>query len=257
MQLLSVALGFLIGLSLGLLGGGGSILTVPIFVYVLGFAPKQSIAMSLLIVGATSLVGAVGHWREGHVNVRAAALFGAVAMVGAFLGTRLAVRLTGGEQLAIFATVMLIAAWFMASWRGGDEQRPGGRGDPVSTKSMAPAVTVAEGLAVGLLTGLVGVGGGFFIVPALVWAGLPLGDAVGTSLVTIVMNCAVGFYGYIGQAEIAWTPMLFVACGTLPGIATGTYAMRYVSQRALRRSFATLLVCVAVFILYRERAVLF
>jgi len=253
-QLLSVALGFLIGLSLGLLGGGGSILTVPIFVYVLGFAPKQSIAMSLLIVGATSLVGAAGHWREGHVKVRAAALFGAVAMVGAFLGTRLAVRLTGGEQLAIFATVMLIAAWFMARWRGGDE-RPGG--GPVSAKSMAPAVTVAEGLAVGLLTGLVGVGGGFFIVPALVWAGLPLGDAVGTSLVTIAMNCAVGFYGYIGQAEIAWTPMLFVACGTLPGIATGTYAMRYVSQRALRRSFAALLVCVAVFILYRERAVLF
>jgi uncharacterized protein len=255
-QLLSVALGFLIGLSLGLLGGGGSILTVPVFVYVLGFAPKQSIAMSLLIVGATSLVGAAGHWLEGHVKVRAAALFGAVAMVGAFLGTRLAVRLTGGEQLAIFASVMLIAAWFMAGWRG-SEQRPRGRGGPVSPTSMGPAVTVAEGLAVGLLTGLVGVGGGFFIVPALVWAGLPLGDAVGTSLVTIAMNCAVGFYGYIGQAEIAWTPMLFVACGTLPGIATGTYAMRYVSQRALRRSFAALLVCVAVFILYRERAVLF
>ena len=90
--------GVLIGAALGLLGGGGSVLTVPIFVYALGFSPKEAIAMSLAVVGTTSLVGAVGHWRDGHVNVRVASIFGAVAIVGTYLGTRLATRLSGAEQ---------------------------------------------------------------------------------------------------------------------------------------------------------------
>jgi uncharacterized membrane protein YfcA len=253
-QLFSVALGFLIGLSLGLVGGGGSILTVPIFVYVLGFGPKESIAMSLLVVGVTSLVGAAGHWREGHVNLRVAALFGAVAMVGTFLGTRLATRLTGREQLVIFATVMLFAARFMARQHGSgiDEIESG-----ASARPLPPALAVMEGLVVGLLTGIAGVGGGFLIVPALVWAGLPLSDAVGTSLLTIAMNCGVGLYGYIGQVPIAWTSVGLVAGGTLPGIVAGTYAMRFVSQRTLHRSFAALLLGVAAFILSSEGFALF
>lgn len=110
---LGFALGALIGLSLGLLGGGGSILTVPIFVYVLGFEPKEAIAMSLAVVGATSLSGSVGHWRAGHVNVRVALIFGTVAMVGTYLGARLAVFFSGPVQLALFAVVMLSAALFM------------------------------------------------------------------------------------------------------------------------------------------------
>jgi uncharacterized protein len=244
-HLLSVALGFLIGLSLGLLGGGGSILTVPVFVYVLGFGAKESIAMSLAVVGLTSLTGAAGHWRQGHVNLRVAMIFGPVAMVGSYLGTRLATRLTGAEQLTIFGTVMLIAAAFM--FRGlRSESSSGGRA------SLPVGFTAAEGLLVGMLTGLVGVGGGFLIVPALVWAGLQMVDAVGTSLLTIAMNCAVGFYGYIGQVTIAWIPMALVMAGTLPGIATGTYAVRFVSQTSLRRGFAVLLVCVAVYILLRS-----
>lgn len=243
MHSLSVALGFLIGLALGLLGGGGSILTVPVFVYVLGFGPKESIAMSLAVVGITSLAGAVGHWRQGHVNFRVAAIFGPVAMVGSYLGTRLATRLTGAEQLTIFGSVMLVAAVFMFRGLRSDEGR----------KSTLPvAFTSAEGFVVGILTGLVGVGGGFLIVPALVWAGLQMVDAVGTSLLTIVMNCAVGFYGYLGHVQIAWLPMALVMAGALPGIATGTYATRFVAQRHLRRAFAVLLVFVAAYILIRR-----
>lgn len=247
MHLLSVALGFLIGLALGLLGGGGSILTVPVFVYVLGFGPKESIAMSLAVVGVTSLAGAAGHWRQGHVNIRVASIFGPVAMVGSYLGTRLAARLTGTEQLVIFASVMLVAAGFMLRGLRSEKASSG-------SASLPAAVTAAEGLVVGTLTGLVGVGGGFLIVPALVWAGLQMVDAVGTSLLTIAMNCAVGFYGYIGQLQIAWIPMALVTAGTLPGIATGTYATRFVPPRTLRRWFGVLLLCVAVYILYRSRA---
>ena len=239
-----VALGFVIGLSLGLLGGGGSILTVPVFVYILGFGAKESIAMSLAVVGTTSLVGAAGHWREGHVNVRVASIFGAVAIVGTYLGTRLATRLTGAEQLAIFATMMLVAAGVMLRGRRTDAGPPTGQ-----TSSVASATI--QGLVVGSLTGLVGVGGGFLIVPALVWGGLPMRDAVGTSLLVIAMNCAVGFYGYVGQVKIAWLSVALVTAGTMPGIATGTFAMRFVSQQALRRGFAALLFGVAVYMLYR------
>jgi uncharacterized membrane protein YfcA len=247
-HLVSITLGVLIGLSLGLLGGGGSILTVPVFVYVLGFGVKESIAMSLAVVGATSLVGALGHWRHGHVKIRVAVVFGAVAMTGTYIGTRLAARLTGGEQLAIFAVVMLLAAGFMLRGRRIDGDGP----DRSPDASLPMAITAAEGLAVGSLTGLIGVGGGFVIVPALVLAGLSMRDAVGTSLLTIAMNCAVGFYGYVGQVQIAWMPMLLVIGGTIPGIATGTYASQFVSQRALRRAFGVLLLGIAAYILYRN-----
>lgn len=245
MHVTGVVLGFVIGLSLGLLGGGGSILTVPVFVYVLGFGAKESIAMSLVVVGATSLVGAAGHWREGHVNVRVASIFGAVAIVGTYLGTRLATRLSGAEQLAIFATTMLVAAGFMLRGRQADA------GSRAAQTPASVASTAIPGLVVGSLTGLAGVGGGFLIVPALVWRGLPMCDAVGTSLLVIAMNCVMGFYGYAGQVKVAWLSVALVTAGTLPGIATGTYAMRFVSQQALRRGFAVLLLGVAVYILYR------
>ena len=106
--------------------------------------------------------------------------------------------------------------------------------------------TAIQGLVVGSLTGLVGVGGGFLIVPALVWGGLQMRDAVGTSLLIIAMNCVIGFYGYVGQVEIAWLSVALVTAGTMPGIAAGTYAMRFVSQRALRQGFAALLFGVAI-----------
>ena len=166
MHIVSVAFGFVIGLMLGLLGGGGSILTVPIFVYVLGFGAKESIAMSLAVVGATSLVGAAGHWRLGHVRIQVALVFGVIAMLGTYIGTRLATRLTGAEQLAIFALAIVVAAGVMLSRRRTDvAHMPTGSPGPSSSSF---ALIAAQALIVGLLTGLVGIGGGFLIVPALV-----------------------------------------------------------------------------------------
>ena len=242
----AVALGLVIGASLGLLGGGGSILTVPIFVYVLGFPAKEAIAMSLGVVGVASALGALRHWRAGNVNVRTGATFGAVAMAGTYAGTRLAAYLSGATQLAIFGVVMMTASAFM--FRGPREP------DTLVTTGLrdATARVAIEGLAVGLLTGLVGVGGGFLIVPALVLLAMPMRQAVGTSLLIIATNCAVGFYGYLGHIHFAWSSMALVTAGTLPGIAVGTYLHQFVSQEALRRGFAVFLLVVAGFILYQN-----
>jgi hypothetical protein len=114
------------------------------------------------------------------------------------------------------------------------------------------ALVVLEGFAVGLLTGIVGVGGGFLIVPALVFLAMPMRQAVGTSLLIIATNCAVGFYGYLGHVHFTWSSMALVTAGTLPGIAVGTYLHRFVSQDALRRGFAVFLLMVAGFILYQN-----
>ena len=248
MHIVSIVFGFVIGVMLGLLGGGGSILTVPIFVYVLGFGAKESIAMSLAVVGATSLVGAAGHWRLGHVRIQVALVFGVIAMLGTYIGTRLATRLTGGQQLAIFALAIVVAAGVMLSRRRTDVVHlPAGSPGPSSSF----ALIAAQALVVGLLTGLVGIGGGFLMVPALVWSGLAMRQATGTSLMAIAMNCAVGFFGYFGQVQIAWVPMALVAAGTIPGVATGTYAIQFISQDALRRAFAVFLFGLAAYMLYR------
>jgi len=258
---LPLALAGLIGLSLGLLGGGGSILTVPVLVYLLGFGAKEAIAMSLAVVGATSLVGAVGHWRSGHVNVRVALLFGGVAMVGTYLGARLAVFVSGGVQLGLFGAVMLVAAVFML--RPDDEA-----GAPSSSRTadtaagalggLSPGLVVVEGLAVGVLTGLVGVGGGFLIVPALVLlGGLPMKEAVGTSLLIIAMKSATGFYGYLGQVPVDWGFMATFTAAAVVGILAGAYLVRFVSQTQLKRAFAALLLVMGSTILWQNRAALF
>lgn len=267
MAALGLALAALIGLSLGLLGGGGSILTVPIFVYVLGFGAKEAIAMSLAVVGAVSLFGAVGHWRAGNVDLRVALVFGGVAMVGTYLGARLAVHFSGGAQLALFAVVMLLAAFFMFR-----EQRPvdppappdgappggatgaGGAAGGAAVREMPLGLIVVEGLAVGALTGLVGVGGGFLIVPALVLLGrLPMKQAVGTSLLVIALKSAAGFYGYLGQVEVPWAFMGLFTAIAITGILAGTYLVRYVSQAQLKRAFAVFLVVMGGFILWQNR----
>ncbi len=247
MIVLGFALAALIGISLGLLGGGGSILTVPIFVYVLGFGAKSAIAMTLPVVGTTSFIGALSHWREGNLDLRVALLFGAVAMSGAFLGARLAHFLTGTEQLAILGVVMLAAA--MSMLRG----RP--KGDSSLPRRPLPVILGAA-LTVGLLTGLVGIGGGFLAVPALVLlARTPMKQAIGTSLLVIAMNSAAGFAGYVGQVTIPWGFLAgFTAMATI-GILVGTRLVRHVSQEQLRRSFAVFLFAMAFFVLYQNRAV--
>ena len=254
MSVSGAILAILVGLSLGLLGGGGSILTVPIFVYASGFDPKQAIAMSLAVVGATSLFGAISHWRVGNVNLRVAAIFGSVAMVGTYLGARLADFFSGAAQLVLFAIVILVAAIFMF------RRKPAA--PDASTHAGAAELrlgtVVPVGLGVGVLTGLVGIGGGFMIVPALVLLGkVPMKEAVGTSLLVIAMNAATGFYGYLGQVDVAWGAMIQFTAAAVAGILSGAFLARLVSPHALQRTFAVFLVAIGLFILFQNRAAVF
>jgi uncharacterized membrane protein YfcA len=247
LTLLGLLLASLIGVSLGLLGGGGSILTVPVLVYVLGFAAKPAIAMTLPVVGTASLVGAVGHWRAGNVNPRVALLFGLAAMAGAFVGARLAIHVPGAVQLATLGVVMLAAAASM--FRGRREGQAPDAARPLP-------VLLGAALAVGLLTGFVGIGGGFLIVPALVLlAGAPMKQAVGTSLVVIAMNSLAGFAGYLGSVEIPWRFLASFTAAAVVGILVGTRLVRHVSADQLRRGFAVFLVLLAALVLYQNRAV--
>ena len=252
MVVIGYALAALVGLSLGLLGGGGSILTVPIFVYVLGYDAKLAIAMSLPVIGVTSLVGAASHWRAGNVNIRTAVTFGLVAMVGAYGGAQLARLMDGAVQLALLAGIMLIAAVMM--YRSG-RLTPSLAADPAGAQHRRPVLLVPVALAVGVITGVVGIGGGFLVVPALVLlARAPMTQAVGTSLLVIAMNSAAGFAGYVGQVEVPWAFMMAFTGIAVTGILAGTYLVRYVSPRALKQAFALFLIVMGSFMLYRNRA---
>lgn len=243
-QLLGFSLALLVGLALGLLGGGGSILTVPIFVYVMGYPAKSAIAMSLLVVGLTSLVGAVGHWRGGNVSVRDALSFGVLAMIGAFAGARLARFVPGEVQLALLAVVMLASATMMI--RGALRPAPPRPGPP------HPAMRVAAALGVGMLTGLVGVGGGFLIVPALVLlGGMEMKPAIGTSLVVIAMNTASASLGYRNQVPIDWRVAASFTTIAIGGSLVGARLAGRVDARHLRLGFGVFLIVLAIYILLR------
>jgi uncharacterized membrane protein YfcA len=249
MPFVGFSLAALIGLSLGLLGGGGSILTVPILVYVLGFGAKESIAMGLAVVGVTSLFGAMGHWRKGNLHLRAALVFGAVAMTGTYAGARLSAFVSGAVQLLLIAAVMLMAAFFMLR---NDRKES----TPMAHKAPFPLMAAAA-LGVGGLTGLIGVGGGFLIVPALVLlVGLPMKQAVGTSLLVIAFNSFVGFAGYLGHVQVPWAYLGIFTVIAVAGILAGTWASHFVSQVTLKRAFSALLVLMGAFLLFKNRDVL-
>jgi len=248
MLVLGLLLAATIGLALGLLGGGGSILTVPVLVYVLGIGAKPAIAMSLAIVGTTSLLGAALHRRLGNVRLDVAVPFGLVAMLGAYAGATLARSLSGATQLALLAIVMLAAAVSML--RNAHAEAPAGA-------SPRLALLMPVGFGVGVLTGVVGIGGGFLIVPALVLlARLPMRQAVGTSLLVIAMNSGAGLAGYLGVVPLDWRFLAGFTTVAGIGALVGTTLGARVPQHALKRGFAVFLLVVGGFVLYRNRGVL-
>lgn len=259
MRVIGLLLAALIGISVGLLGGGGAILAVPIFKYVLGFGTKEAIASSLVVVGVTSLFGGAEHWREGHVRPRIALVFGVFAAAGAYGGAQLAALFSGAAQLILLAAVMLVAAFFMFrnNDKGSDEDEEDG--DPESPSVAGLPIWRAVGLvglgvAVGVLTGLVGVGGGFLIVPALVLLGqLRMEEAVGTSILVIAMNSGAGFVGYLGKVELQWGLLALFTALAVAGSFAGTYLVRFVPSGTLQKAFAVFLVGIAIFILYQNR----
>ena len=247
--ILEALLAVMVGLSLGMLGGGGSVLTVPIFVYASGFAAKTAVAMSLPVVGVTSLAGALFRARSGGLDLRVALIFGGVAMAGSYAGARVGVLLPGDVQLALLAVAMLAAA--IAMFRRADRSE-----SPSATSAVSTDVhrLVVAALGVGLLTGLVGIGGGFLVVPALVLLmRVPMKQAIGTSLLIIAMNAGAGLLGYVGRVDVSWGYAAQFTLAAVVGIVAGTSFVRFVPARALTRAFAALVALVAVFVLV-ERA---
>lgn len=243
---LTIALAVFVGVALGLLGGGGSILTVPLLAYVAGMDAKQAIATSLLVVGVTSAIGAISHARAGRVQWRTGLIFGGAGMVGAYGGGLLARFIPGTILLIGFAMMMIATAVAMLRGRKNVDASEGGHQLPV------PKI-IAEGLVVGLVTGLVGAGGGFLVVPALtLLGGLPMPVAVGTSLVVIAMKSFAGLGGYLSSVQINWTAALAVTAAAVVGALVGARLTAMVNPDALRKAFGWFVLAMASVILAQE-----
>lgn len=248
-----------IGVTLGLIGGGGSILTVPSLVYLSGVEPVPATAYSLFVVGLTALVGAAVYMRQGLVSYRTAVVFGIPSLASVYLTRRLLVPAIPAElgsvagvpvsrDLAImllFAVLMIAASASMIR-RGRPEQE----GDGI--RYNYPLIFL-EGLVVGVLTGLVGAGGGFLIIPALVLlARLPMKLAVGTSLLIIAAKSLVGFTGDLAQMDVNWSFLALFSAFAVAGIILGTWLTRFVPGSRLKPAFGWFTLVMGVYIIGRE-----
>lgn len=238
-------LSLFMGSVLGLLGGGGSILTVPILAYVAGMPAGEAIASSLVVVGITSVVGAANHAKRGGVEWRTGIIFGGVAMVGAFAGGRLAVFFPGWLLLALFASLMVTTSVIMLRKR----KTPANH-----TPAKASVAMIAiEGFLVGAVTGLVGAGGGFLVVPALViLGGLPMHKAIGTSLLVIAMKSTAGVAGHLTHVDIDWMLTGTVAAFAVVGSIVGARYSSKIPANTLRIVFAWFVLIMGTFILSKE-----
>ncbi len=253
---LGLFLAIAIGLSLGLIGGGGAILAVPILKYVIGVTAKEAIAMSLFIVGIVSIIGVITHGQEGNVNLKIALIFIPPAMLGAFLGAKITQLpiITDTIQIIAFGIVMLLASILMItkSNQSSPENKQIDSKINQNQKTLIKEIIIIilEGFGVGILTGFVGVGGGFLIIPALVIVGkIPMKQAVGTSLLIIAFNSVSGFLGYVNQIKLDWNLMiLFTICATI-GIFIGAYLSKIIDAKYLQKAFGYFVLTVAIFIL--------
>jgi hypothetical protein len=243
---LVLVLSSLIGVSLGLLGGGGSILTVPILSYVAGMSAKAAIASSLFVVAVTSAAAAISHARAGRVRWRTGLIFGAAGMAGAYAGGHLAAYIPGRVLMILFGLMMVATAVAMLRKPRALRRRTG---------ELPVGKVIAEGVVVGIVTGVVGAGGGFLVVPALVLlGGLPMEVAVGTSLVVIAMKSFAGFAGHLGHVDVAWGITLGVTAAAVAGSFVGARLAGRVPPAALRRGFGIFIVAMAALVLVKELA---
>lgn len=256
MLLAALGLGAVIGLVLGALGGGGSVLTVPALVFALGLTAQAATTASLVIVGTTALVAAVGHARSGHVRWRSGLLLAAAGVPASLAGTALNRRVEESVLLLAFAALMLFAAVGMLIQppkAGADSDgQAAAEGDRSRGRRLLWLRILAAGLLIGALTGFFGVGGGFVIVPVLVVAlDFPIAAAVGTSLVVIALSAAVALAARIGQADLECAVIApFTAAAVLASLG-GTRLADRLPAKTLTRAFAVLLVLVAVYVAVR------
>ncbi len=243
MLVLAAALSFVVGIVLGMLGGGGAILTLPMLVYVVGLDPKSAIAASLFVVGATSIVGTTVHARAGAVSWRVGGLFGAAAMAGAYGGGQLAHFVPSAVLLILFGVVMLVTAVAMLR----------GRTESAELHALRIGRALGLGAAVGALSGLVGAGGGFLIVPALtLFGGIAMRQAIGTSLLVISLQSFAGFAGHAAHVHLEWTLVLAITGTALIGSIIGATVSAKVHPKHLRRGFAWLVIAMGLFIFAKQ-----
>jgi uncharacterized membrane protein YfcA len=229
-----------IGVALGLFGGGGSILTVPVLSQAFGLSAHDAIATSLVVVGVTSASALVGHVRRGHVRWRLGLAFGAVSMTAAFGGGVLGAALPARALLPGFALVMIAAGIAML-------RRARGSDAPLAGAAPRPRRVLAVAAGVGLLTGVFGAGGGFLIVPALtLFGGLTLPEAIGTSLLAIVMNTGAGFAGHAAHARIDVRLAAAVTLIAMAGSTLGTRIAQRLPGNGLARAFGWFVIAVGV-----------
>ncbi len=240
---LALVLSLLIGVSLGLLGGGGSILTTPILIYALGVETKAAIATSLLVVGVTSIAGLVQHARAGNVEWRTGLIFGGAGMVGAYTGGLLAGFIPSNILLGLFAAMMLATS--AAMFRG--------RKEAAAVGGQAVWKIVLDGLVVGVVTGLVGAGGGFLVVPALaLLGGLPMQKAIGTSLLVIALKSFAGYAGHAAHVTIDFQLAALVSGAAVVGSLFGSRLGSLVQPDTLRRGFAGFVLLMGGFVLSQQ-----
>ncbi len=246
MTLLAAVLAALVGVTLGLFGAGGGALTLPIFVYVLHVDAHAAVPMSFMIVGSSSLVGALARWRAGQLDPTHGLGFGAAAMAGAFVGARVGVYVPARVRLSMFAIAVIASAAGMLR-----SSRKRARPQPHPLRSRGASYLVFG--SIGLLNGIIGIGGGVVFVPALViLCGMPMLEATGISLMIVAMNAAAAVAGSVGQVAIQWRLVTeFTALVTVFALAASMIAPK-IPVQAMKRGFAVVLVSVGAFVLYQN-----
>lgn len=261
MEIVGYIASLVIGISLGLIGGGGSILTVPVLVYLLGVNPVLATAYSLFIVGATSLIGTIPKYRMGEVNLRTAIIFGIPAIAAVYATRAWIVPAIPDEvftlaglvvtkamlMMLLFAVLMVFAAISMIRSNGKEEKEEQG------PQRFNYPLILLEGAVVGILTGLVGAGGGFLIIPALVLLSkLPMKQAVGTSLLIIAAKSLIGFTGDIGQQVMDWKLLGLVTTLAVIGIFVGNALSKRIAADKLKKGFGWFVLVMGAYILIKE-----
>jgi uncharacterized membrane protein YfcA len=247
MLVLALVLAALIGLALGLLGSGGSIITLPVLVYVAEIPTQQAVGMSLVIVGGTSALGSLLHLRQGAFDLRATMFFASSGTFGAFAGAKFTHLVSAPVLLLLFGALMLVVGTQML--RHGDVKS--------ASHECRPLRCLATGVAVGVLTGFLGVGGGFLILPALVlFAGLEMKPAIGTSLAVIAVNCGGGLIGQLRYVSFDWWLTMGFLLAAMVGMFAGSALAKLLSAAVLRRGFAWCVVLLGVALVARNLLVL-
>ncbi len=257
-QLLGYIGALIVGLVLGLIGGGGSILTVPLLVYLLGYNPVVATAYSLFVVGTSSLVGSYQKYKKGLVDFKTGIAFSFPSFIAVYLSRRYLVpgipetlfnigdyTLTKGMAIMIFfAIIMFLSSYSMIKNRKDKE---------INTKAQPYYKTFIQGLIIGTITGLIGAGGGFLYVPALVlWANIPMKKAVGTSLIIVTINSLIGFMGDVQTLDIEWFFLLTFTLISIIGIILGIFLSKFISGEKLKKSFGVFTLIMAIYIIYKE-----